>query len=58
MPLSDKDLALIDKSWLQHVAVFPQEIVDPFTALSVAEQRELAQCLNVPGNHGLSRASG
>jgi hypothetical protein len=22
--------------------------VDPFTALSVAEQRELAQCLNVP----------
>jgi hypothetical protein len=48
MPLSDKDLALIDKAWLQHVAVVPQEIVDPFATLSVTEQRELAQQLNVP----------
>jgi hypothetical protein len=48
MPLSDKDLALIDKAWLQHVAAGPQEIVDPFASLSVAEQRELAQCLDVP----------
>jgi hypothetical protein len=48
MPLSDKDLALIDKAWLQHVALSPQEIVDPFATLSVAEQRELAQRLDVP----------
>jgi hypothetical protein len=48
MPLSDKDLALIDKAWLQHVAAVPKEIVDPFATLSVAEQRELAQQLDVP----------
>jgi hypothetical protein len=48
MPLSDKDLALIDKAWLQHVGAVPQEIVDPFATLSVAEQRELAQSLDVP----------
>jgi hypothetical protein len=48
MPLSDKDLALIDKAWLQHVAAGPQEIVDPFATLSVAEQRELAQRIDVP----------
>jgi hypothetical protein len=48
MPLSDKDLALIDKAWLQHVAAGPKEIVDPFATLSVAEQRELAQRLDVP----------
>jgi hypothetical protein len=48
MPLSDKDLALIDKAWLQHVAAVPQEIVDPFATLLVAEQRELAQRLDVP----------
>jgi hypothetical protein len=48
MPLSDKELALIDKAWLQHVAASPQEIVDPFATLSVAEQRELAQRLDVP----------
>jgi hypothetical protein len=40
MPLSDKDLALIDKAWLQHVEAGPQ-IMDPFAPLSVAEQREL-----------------
>jgi hypothetical protein len=48
MPLSDKDLALIDKAWLQHVAAGPQEIMDPFATLSIAEQRELAQHLDVP----------
>jgi hypothetical protein len=48
MPLSDEDLALIDKAWLQHVAAVPQEIMDPFATLSVAEQRELAQRLDVP----------
>ncbi len=48
MPLSDKDLALIDKAWLQHVAASPQESMDPFATLSVAEQRDLAQHLDVP----------
>jgi hypothetical protein len=48
MPLSDKDLALIDKAWLQHVAAVPQEGIDPFATLSVAEQREVAQRLDVP----------
>jgi hypothetical protein len=47
-PLSAEDEALIDRAWRQHVKASPQEKIDPFAALSVAVQRELAQQLDVP----------
>lgn len=47
-PLSDKDLALINRAWQRHADTAPMEILDPLSALSVSEQRNLAQRLDVP----------
>jgi hypothetical protein len=47
-PLSAEDEVLLERAWQQHVKVAPKKIIDPFATLSVAEQRELAQRLDVP----------
>ena len=47
-PLSDEDLAMIDRLWLRHIEAAPSETMDPLASLSVAEQRDLAKRLDVP----------
>jgi hypothetical protein len=47
-PLSEDELTLIDLAWLRHVAAAPLEVMYPFANLSVTEQRQLAQFLDVP----------
>jgi hypothetical protein len=44
-PLSEVDHALINWAWQQYVGAASKEVTNP---LSIAQQRELAQCLNVP----------
>lgn len=47
-PLSNEDLALIDQSWQRHTDTAPKAVLDPLSTLSVAEQRDLAQQLDLP----------
>lgn len=47
-PLSTKDQALIDLAWRRHVEAAPKAAADPLASLSVAEQRRIAACLDVP----------
>lgn len=47
-PLSDEDLAMIDKLWLRHIEATPSETMDPLASLSITEQRDLAKRLDVP----------
>lgn len=46
--LSNEDQALIDRAWQRYVEAAPEKEIDPFATLSVAEQREIAQHLDVP----------
>jgi hypothetical protein len=48
MPLSAEDRALIDSAWERHAEALPNEIVDPLMSMSVAQQQELAQILDIP----------
>jgi hypothetical protein len=48
MPLSAEDQALIDSAWERHAEALPNEIVDPLMSMSVAQQQELAQILDIP----------
>jgi hypothetical protein len=48
MPLSAEDQALIDSAWERHAEALPNEIVDPLMSMSVAQQKELAQILDIP----------
>jgi hypothetical protein len=47
-PLSNEDLAMIDRLWLRHIEAVPSETMDPLASLSVAELRDLAKHLDVP----------
>jgi hypothetical protein len=47
-PLSPEEVALIDAAWRRHQDAEPKAVVDPFSALSTAEQRQLAASLAVP----------
>lgn len=48
-PLSASEQAMIDAAWSRHAAAAPAEsATDPFSALSVAELRDVAQQLNIP----------
>jgi hypothetical protein len=47
-PLSADDHAVIDSAWRRYVEASPREATNPFANLSVAEQRDLAQRLDVP----------
>jgi hypothetical protein len=47
-PLSDRDLATIDRAWKRHTEAIPKATVALFTNLSVADQRDLARHLGVP----------
>jgi plasmid maintenance system antidote protein VapI len=46
--LSDGDHALINWAWQQYAEAAPKEMTKQLTALSIAEQRELAERLEVP----------
>jgi transcriptional regulator with XRE-family HTH domain len=48
IPLSSETYALIGRLWQQHLAPTAQDILDPFAALSVEQQRDLARQLNLP----------
>jgi hypothetical protein len=48
MPLSAEDQALIDSAWKRHADALPNESLDPLMSMSVAQQRELAQLLDIP----------
>ena len=48
MPLSVEDRALIDSAWEQHAKALPNENIDPLMSMSIAQQRELAQYLDIP----------
>ena len=47
-PLSAEDLALVDSAWRRHLEAAPGPIIDPISALSVAESREIAKYLGIP----------
>jgi hypothetical protein len=48
MPLSEKDLALIDSGWERYANTVDNEIIDPLMSMSVDEQRTLAKLLGIP----------
>lgn len=47
-PLSERENALIEKSWKKHVKAAPKPVADPFAGVSPAELGRVAKFLEIP----------
>jgi len=47
-PLSEREQALIEKSWVKHVKAAPKMVADPFADVSALELGRIAKLLEVP----------